>query len=90
MKNVENIYGLTWYRYTAFGGEGYGPYYLRDGGISIGSVNQCVGTKAHIWLSTVYVGDSKRSEKLSCYAWSRERAMYFVLSWAKYHYKRTV
>lgn len=86
MRKIEVPEGLHWYRYTAFGGEEYGPYYLRDGARTIGSVNQCVGDKSNMWMTWVLprVGGEKRS----CYATSRERAMYFVQCWAKYNYKR--
>jgi hypothetical protein len=86
MKRVEGIEGLEWGRYSTNEGVGYGPYYLRDRATIIGSVQQCVGDKSHLWMTWVLPRPNK--EKVSCYAWSKERAMYFVESWAKYHYKR--
>lgn len=88
MRKVDLPDGLFWYRYTAFGGEEYGPYYLRDGPLGIASVGQCVGNMSHLWHT--WVNPRADGEKLSCYAPSKERAMYYVTCWAKYNYRRRI
>jgi hypothetical protein len=94
MKRIEGLNGLVWYRYTSLHGEEYGPYYLRDRITIIGSVIQCVGDKSHLWHTWVcpraWLTPHQREDKLSCYAGSKERAMYFVESWARHHYRREV
>ena len=81
---------MSWERKTNYQGVEYGPYYAVDKkGTIFGSVQQCVGDKAHLWHTWV-LPRGNIEPKQSAYAGSKERAMYFVECWAKHHFKWTL